>query len=61
MNRCQISRTNEDRDSQIEFMRINGARIAACAWNCYRENGRGHDLRFERSSQRGFAAGAARS
>ena len=29
------------RDSQIEFIRINGPRIAACAWNGYKEKGRG--------------------
>ena len=29
------------RDSQIEFIRLNGVRIAACAWNGHRENGRG--------------------
>ena len=29
------------RDSQIEFLRINGVAIAACAWNGYKANGRG--------------------
>jgi len=29
------------RDSQIEFIRLNGVRTAACGWNGYRERGRG--------------------
>jgi hypothetical protein len=29
------------RDEQIEFIRLNGRRIAACAWNGYQDNGRG--------------------
>jgi hypothetical protein len=29
------------RGSQIQFIRLNGVRIAACAWNGYREKGRG--------------------
>ena len=31
----------DTRDSQIEFLRINGVAIAACAWNGYRAKGRG--------------------
>lgn len=29
------------RDEQIEFMRINGVRVAACGWNGYEAKGRG--------------------
>ena len=29
------------RDSQIDFIRINGPLISACAWRGYREKGRG--------------------
>ena len=29
------------RDSQIQFIRLNGVRIAACAWNGHKEKGRG--------------------
>ena len=29
------------RDEQIEFIRLNGVRIAACAWNGYQAKGRG--------------------
>jgi hypothetical protein len=29
------------RDEQIEFIRTNGRRIAACAWNGYQHKGRG--------------------
>ena len=29
------------RDGQIEFLRLNGGQIAACAWNGYQETGRG--------------------
>ena len=29
------------RDAQIEFMRMNGVRVAACAWNGFQEKGRG--------------------
>jgi hypothetical protein len=29
------------RDGQIEFIRLNGSRIAACAWEGYRDKGRG--------------------
>ena len=29
------------RNSEIEFIRINGCRIAACAWNGYKARGRG--------------------
>ena len=29
------------RDGQIEFIRLNGVRIAACAWNGFRDKGRG--------------------
>jgi hypothetical protein len=29
------------RDSQIHFVRLNGVRIASCAWNGYKEKGRG--------------------
>jgi len=29
------------RDSQIEFIKLNGVRVAACAWDGYRTKGRG--------------------
>jgi len=29
------------RDSQIQFIRLNGVRIATCAWNGHKEKGRG--------------------
>jgi hypothetical protein len=29
------------RDDQIEFIRLNGVRLAACAWNGYQQKGRG--------------------
>jgi len=29
------------RDSQIQYIRLNGVRIAACAWNGHRGKGRG--------------------
>ena len=29
------------RDEQIEFIRLNGQRIAACAWQGYQDKGRG--------------------
>ena len=29
------------RDSQLKFIRMNGVRIAACAWNGYKAKGRG--------------------
>ena len=29
------------RDDQIEFIRLNGRRIAACAWQGYQDKGRG--------------------
>ena len=29
------------RDEQIEFIRLNGRRIAACAWQGYQDKGRG--------------------
>ena len=31
----------QTRDEQIEFIRLNGVRIAACAWNGYQAKGRG--------------------
>ena len=29
------------REQQIDFIRLNGVRIAACAWNGFQEKGRG--------------------
>ena len=29
------------RDDQIEFIRLNGRRVAACAWHGYQDKGRG--------------------
>ena len=29
------------RDEQIEFVRLNGRRVAACAWQGYQDKGRG--------------------
>jgi len=31
----------QTRDSQLKFIRINGVRIAACAWSGYKSKGRG--------------------
>ena len=36
-----VEKKLKTRDSQIQFIRLNGVRIAACAWNGHRERGRG--------------------